>query len=566
MNKKHPFATLYRTLALASVLSLAACGSGASLDGVIGGTGIKGPVNNATVAAYAINAGAMGQRIGTTTSNASGNFNVSIGAYSGPVMLQMSGGTYTDEATGTMMSMAAGDVMSAVLPSVASGAIVNGVQMTPVTSMAQTIAQHLSGGMTDANIAAANAALGTYFMVSDILHVQPMNPLVAGAGSGATQDAKNYGMTLAAMSQYATSQGLSYSSAMVTALMSDASDGVMDGMMGGGAVMMGGMGGGGMSMPASAGTAGLANAMANFVASAHNQSGVSAATMQALMNHLSGSDGNMLGGIATPVVKGTINGTIFDGVVKSATVTAFAVTNGTQGAQIASAPTDAQGHFTIPIGSYAGPLMVQASHGTYVDAATGTTMMMGASDVMTAVMPTVSSGATMNGVWVTPLTAMAQVRAQAMSGGMSDANIMAANAAVGNYFMVSDPLHLQPMNTLMTGSATTATQAMKNYGVALAAMSQYAMNSNVAVSSNFVTAMMGDAADGILDGRMGGGSISMPMGGMMSMTTMMSDAGTSGLATAMSEFLGSSMNMSGATAADMAALMEQLRASNGMLQ
>ena len=414
MNKKHLFATLYRTLALASVLSLAACGSGASLDGVIGGTGIKGPVNNATVAAYAINAGAMGQRIGTTTSNASGNFNVSMGAYSGPVMLQMSGGTYTDEATGTMMSMAAGDVMSAVLPSVAAGAIVNGVHMTPVTSMAQTIAQHLSGGMTDANIAAANAALGTYFMVGDILHVQPMNPLVAGAGSGATQDAKNYGMTLAAMSQYATSQGMTQSSAMVTALMNDASDGVMDGMMGSDSdsvsrpVMMGGMDSG-VPMPGTAGTSGLASAMLNFIGSAHNQSRVSADAMKALMDHLSGSDGNMLGAIATPVVKGTISGTFFNGVVKTGTVTAFAVDNGAQGAQIASASTDAQGHFTIPTGSYAGALMVQANHGTYTDAATGTTMMMGASDVMTAVMPTVSSGATTNGVWVTPLTAMAQV-------------------------------------------------------------------------------------------------------------------------------------------------------------
>jgi hypothetical protein len=160
---------------------------------------------------------------------------------------------------------------------------------------------------------------------------------------------------------------------------------------------------------------------------------------------------------------------------------------------------------------------------------------------------------------------MAQARAQAMSGGMIDANIMAANTAVGNYFMVNDVLHVQPMNTLMTGSATTATPAMKNYGVALAAMSQYAMNINMAVSSTFATAMMGDAADGIMNGQMAGGSISMPMGSMMGSTTMMSDAGTSGLAAAMADFLGSSMNMSGATAADMAALMQQLMASNGML-
>ncbi len=59
---------------------------------------------------------------------------------------------------------------------------------------------------------------------------------------------------------------------------------------------------------------------------------------------------------------------------------------------------------------------------------------------------------------------MAQARAQAMPGGMTDANIMAANTAVGNYFMVGDILHTQPMNPSVPGSAATATQDTKNYG------------------------------------------------------------------------------------------------------
>ena len=40
-------------------------------------------------------------------------------------------------------------------------------------------------------------------MVTDILHNVPMNPLVSGSGNAANQDAINYGMTLAAMSQLA---------------------------------------------------------------------------------------------------------------------------------------------------------------------------------------------------------------------------------------------------------------------------------------------------------------------------------------------------------------------------
>ncbi len=74
---------------------------------------------------------------------------------------------------------------------------------------------------------------------------------------------------------------------MVTAMMKDASDGVMDGMMGSTSISMVGMGGmtGGM-MPSTAGTAGLSTAMGTFIGSAMNRSGVPMADMQALMNQL----------------------------------------------------------------------------------------------------------------------------------------------------------------------------------------------------------------------------------------------------------------------------------------
>ena len=200
-------------------------------------------------------------------------------------MLQVSGGAYKDEATGSSMGMAAGDVMTAVMPSVVSGANSNGIQVTPVTAMAQVRAQSMTGGMTDTNIAAANAAMGSYVIVNDILHVQPMNPLTTGSGTGASQDARNYGMTLAAMS---------ISSAMVTAMMNDASDGVMDGRKGVSQISMsmGGMMGTSM-MSATAGTNGLATAMTDFMGSAANASGVTAADMTVLTQKLAKSNGHI---------------------------------------------------------------------------------------------------------------------------------------------------------------------------------------------------------------------------------------------------------------------------------
>lgn len=161
---------------------------------------------------------------------------------------------------------------------------------------------------------------------------------------------------------------------------------------------------------------------------------------------------------------------------------------------------------------------------------------------------------------------MAQTRAQGMTGGMTDANILAANKAVGNYFMVTDILHTQPMNPSVPGSAAMATQDMKNCGAVIGAMSQYAKGLAMPMSYSFVTAMMNDAADATMDGKANGTPISMSMGGMMGPTMMPPNAGTSGLAMAMSNFLASSANLSGATASDMGVVIQKLNSSNGLLQ
>jgi hypothetical protein len=432
--------------------------------------------------------------------------------------------------------------------------------------MAQAMTQHMTGGMTDANIATANTAMGNYFLVSDILHTPPMNPLVAGSGSGASLDARNYGMALAAISQSALTQGMTSSSAMVTALMNDASDGVMDGMMTGSPVMMGGMTVS-TALPATAGKSGLGVAMNTFMMSQQNKSGITTVT---LMNKLNIATGQMMGG-GQVMMNVTVSGTVFNGPMSKATVKAFAINNGTMGAQIASVATDAQGNYILPIGSYTGPVMLQMSSGIYTDEATAAAATMAVSDIMSAVLPstTVTSGANVTDIQVTPVTSMAQTRAQAMSGGMTDANINAANTAMANYFLVNDILHTQPINPA-AGSGTSASQDARNYGLTIAAMSQSAKTLNMAVSSAFVTAMMSDASDGVMNGTMGSTQITMPMssgmgGGMNGMGNMAATAGTSGLVTAMTTFMGSATNLSGLTTADMTTLTTKLTNSNGQI-
>jgi hypothetical protein len=271
------------------------------MNGMVNGSVFNGTMGNATVMAYAVTGGTMGAQLASGTTNSMGGFSLSLGAYSGPVMLKMTGGSYVDLATGTTMTLLSGDVMTAVMPTIASGTTVTGIHMTPLTSMAQARAQAMTGGMTDANIASANTAVGNYFMVSDIIHTQPMNVAISGSGGTATTDMKNYGIAIAAMSQYAqTGQTISMTdpAALIIAMMQDASDGVMNGMMGSTQITMGGMMGGGMMgggtmMQKTAGTSGLSTAMSTFMGSAANKSGLSAANMQTLIDTLVASNGTI---------------------------------------------------------------------------------------------------------------------------------------------------------------------------------------------------------------------------------------------------------------------------------
>lgn len=262
----------------------------------VSGAAVKGPVSGANVVAFGVGSnGAKGAEIGSATTDDFGNFQMQLGNYSGPLMLQMMGGGFNDEATGTHMGMGAADMMTAAIPNMMAGSTLSGIEITPLTSMAQRMAQNMSGGMTQANITQSNTAMGGYFGVSDILTVHPMDPTVPGSGASANQDQRDYGMSIAAMSELASTMGMTTSSGMVTAMMNDASDGIMNGMMGGRAIDMGGMGGmmHGMMMQPGAGTSGMASAMMSFILSPQNQSGVTLQDMQPLIDRLETSNGTI---------------------------------------------------------------------------------------------------------------------------------------------------------------------------------------------------------------------------------------------------------------------------------
>lgn len=285
----------YLALACLGILTvvIAGCGSSGgdkeqSVNGLITGSAIKGPVANADISAFSIGMDGMkGDLIGSAHTDNEGNFSIMVGDHSGPVFLEMSGGHYMDEATGTMMNVSQEDTMTSVIPSFSSGEMMDEVHITPLTSMAQVMAQNMPDGMTGENITRAHNAVGMYFDVSDILHTHPMNPLNNDAGTVSDQDMVHYGMALAAISSYAQTMGID-TCVVVTSFMNDVSDGQMDGMIEGSGIMMRG---GGMMMPANAGTVGLADAMEEFIHSPMNRSGVTFQDLEPLIDQLHMSSG-----------------------------------------------------------------------------------------------------------------------------------------------------------------------------------------------------------------------------------------------------------------------------------
>ena len=110
-------------LPIGAALVLSACRGGGSSSSdtptaasTDSGAAVKGPVGDATVSAYGVNAdGTMGAMLASAVTDAQGGFVLSVPGYTGPLLLTMSGGRYSDEANAAKTNMD-GDVMTAAIP------------------------------------------------------------------------------------------------------------------------------------------------------------------------------------------------------------------------------------------------------------------------------------------------------------------------------------------------------------------------------------------------------------------------------------------------------------------
>ncbi len=244
------FSALKRYMILLLAASVIGCGSGGLSDAppssspsptptppsaatTVAGAVVDGFVAGATVRAHKLNAdGTRGDSIGAaTTTAANGNYSLNLGDYTGPILIESTGGTYKDWVTGNIVAVTS--PLSAVLSNATGSVTVN---VTPLTHMASLRARQdiKVNKITDvaAAIEAANTKIGEYFGILDIVKNVPIDPTVANSAVGVSQTRVDYALVMAGISQRASTGGME-PFALVNALAKDAEDGVFDGKQNG---------------------------------------------------------------------------------------------------------------------------------------------------------------------------------------------------------------------------------------------------------------------------------------------------------------------------------------------
>ena len=200
---------LLKIMLLAATLLMAGCSDHGALpttqNRIASGYASKGIIKNGTVSAYKIDG--AGNKIlpllAQTTTDDTGLYKMSIGAYYGPISIEVSG-NYKDEATGqTATISAAAPLKAATMPPNDATAIT--VNVTALTQIAfeQTINQVKSKSIDfTASINATNILVSNSFQVPDILTTKPLDSSTT-LSAAATAGEKQYTLVLAAVSQIA---------------------------------------------------------------------------------------------------------------------------------------------------------------------------------------------------------------------------------------------------------------------------------------------------------------------------------------------------------------------------
>ncbi len=220
---------------------------------MISGVAVKGPLNGARVRAFGFDNGSgsctfNGTVVGTPVEGDNGPLRCALGvaptdtggrysldispAYSGPVVLQVLGGNYIDEATGGPRQGPARFSLRTVLPSApaAGETSVAGIQFFSSVAAARIVRESVRGTPTAERIEEVNATVARRFGLDtiDILRVLPVD--FANPRADASDDRKIFAIILAGFAQLARDLDGLDPVDLIQAIVRDGEDGMFDGL------------------------------------------------------------------------------------------------------------------------------------------------------------------------------------------------------------------------------------------------------------------------------------------------------------------------------------------------
>jgi hypothetical protein len=227
----------------ALIISLAACG-GSSGDlppsrpaGAISGSAVDGPIVNGTVSVYSFADGVKGALLGQGTTGTDGGFSIPVAAASQSVLLEVTKGTYVEDADNTSVPLPNDKGLQAI------GSFVSGqeahINITPISHLAVGLVSYRikPGVAINTAVMQANSDVSALFGF-DVVATAPRSIRQSAPGQ-LLDDGLRYGFLLAGMSSYsawvseqnAKAPHEQFPTYAVAQLMSDdiAADGLLDG-------------------------------------------------------------------------------------------------------------------------------------------------------------------------------------------------------------------------------------------------------------------------------------------------------------------------------------------------
>jgi hypothetical protein len=155
-----------------AVLAMFGCGGGGSpaATTVLSGMASKGPIRAGTVKVFAVRDGVQDSApLAQGDTDAGGNYTIDVGSYKGAVVVEVTGGSYSDEVSGTTVNLKM--PLRAVFADASTGR--KTVAVTPLTELAYKKAKGDGPKLTAAVINAANASIAASFNLKDIVATLP---------------------------------------------------------------------------------------------------------------------------------------------------------------------------------------------------------------------------------------------------------------------------------------------------------------------------------------------------------------------------------------------------------